>query len=109
MTTVRVLALHGDLDIEHRAYVDRELDQLTRLDPDTATIVDLSDVRFIDTTFLDGLARVGRAVGTAGRETTVPIVSPHDFFRRVLHIAAFDILFPIFDDLAAARRSLLAA
>ena len=52
-------AFHGELDASNRASIENTLDEIKRFAPGTTAILDLSDVQYLDTTFLNALLRGG--------------------------------------------------
>lgn len=104
MSDVRLLSLFGEIDIARRQWIEEELDQIKSFSVGTTTIVDLSDVRYLDTTFLTALARVGSYLERELPTNHIRIVAPErSFVRRILRITDFDEAFQTFDNLGSAQ------
>jgi anti-anti-sigma factor len=100
MTDIRVLALHGEIDIARKWWIERELDQIESFDPQSVTVIDLTDVRYADSTFLNALVQVRRKLGKRV-EGKIFVVAPK--LARIFEITGLDREFPMFDSLSSAR------
>lgn len=81
-----IVTLAGDLDISRLSYVRQTLSSLDR-----ACVIDLTDVRYLDSSTLGELARYAKRILPA--RATLSNVCPH--VRHVLEIVCFDVLFDI--------------
>jgi anti-sigma B factor antagonist len=94
-----VVRLAGSVDLEHSPEVRKRL--LTAVTAARAVLVDLSEVTYIDSS---GIACLVEALQTArAGEGELGLVSVSMQAMRVLELARLDMVFPIHDDLAAAR------
>ena len=84
----RQVVLAGDLDMYEAPQLRRLLDEI-----DGPGVVDMRDVRYLDSAALSVLARVARRVGP--RAVTLVVASPN--IRKVLGLVCFDTLFRIVD------------
>ena len=58
MSQTRLLSFYGEIDMARRQWIEEELEQIRWFPVMTTTILDLTYVRYLDTTFLTALARV---------------------------------------------------
>ena len=95
---VIVIALDGDVDLEHSAAVrDMLLEQVAK---GRNLMVDLSAVAYIDSS---GIASLIEALQSAKRnDTRLELVSVSDQAMRVLRLARLDKVFAIHESLDAA-------
>ena len=100
MTNVHVLSFHGELDMACKAHINRELSRISLLGTDPVAILDLSDVKYIDSTFLNELAR---AESHKIPGTRICVVASA-FILRVLTFTSFDRVIALFEDAISARR-----
>lgn len=104
MPHVHVLSLRGEIDITRKGWIEAQLAAIEALPAGTLAIVDLTAVRYLDTTFLTALSRVGRVVAHHRGNGSVRIVVPRDSLaHKILTFARFDTIFPLFEDLPSAR------
>jgi len=94
-----VIALSGDLDAAGKETIRA---QLARVDEQGSTVVDLSRVTYIDSTFLSELLMFARNVHQRGGR--VFLCAPSASVLRVLHIAKIEDVIPIFADRESAMR-----
>ena len=105
MDNLHVLGLHGEIDVSQKVRIERELDQIERFGPDAVTILDLADVRYLDTTFLNAILRVRARLAKTQPRHCIFLSAPRtSMVWRLLEIAKLDGAFLLFDDLASARR-----
>jgi len=95
-----VIHVVGELDLSTVAAFDAELERSLTA---RRVVVILSDCTFIDSSALQSLVRAQRAVREAGGELSV--VAPSQPARRVLEVAAFDRLIPVYETLAEVLTS----
>jgi anti-anti-sigma factor len=100
VTDIRVLAFHGEIDISRKWWIEKELDRIELFDPQSVTIIDMTDVRYADTTFLNALIKVRRKLGKRV-EGRIYIVAPR--LARIFEITGLDREFPMFDSVSSAR------
>lgn len=104
MTNVRVLSLHGEIDISRRQWIENELDQIKTFPSQTVTILDLTRVTYLDTTFLTVLARIASFLDRERAENLIYIVAPvASLATRVLKIVEFDKSFAMFESVRSAH------
>ena len=96
--------LHGELDISKKHAIEKELGRIERLMAAGVVILDLSDVGYLDTTFLNALLRTELRVPQTA-EARLRIVAPStSFVSRVFAVTKLDARFKLFDDVSAAER-----
>ncbi len=106
MDNLHVLGLHGEIDISQKQWIERELDQIERFGPEAFTILDLTAVRYLDTTFLNALIRVKNRLAEYKPRIRICIVAPRiSIVWRLSEITKLDAVFQLFEDVASARRS----
>lgn len=87
-----------------KGWIEGQLAPIEALPAGTLAIVDLTAVRYLDTTFLTALSRVGRFVAQHRRSGSVRIVVQRaSLAHKMLTFAHFDTVFPLFEDLPSAR------
>lgn len=106
MRGVRVLEFSGELDIFVKARIEEELSVIEWDEFDSWSIVDLTRVRYLDTTFINALMSLRDRLLRSGSTTRVCLVVPGTgIVRRIFEIMELDEYFPLFDDVPSARRS----
>jgi anti-anti-sigma factor len=101
---VQVLALHGEIDISQKQWVEQEIAQIERFGPNTITILDLNGVGYFDTTLLNALVQVQKRMDAARSKSRICIVVPPGRnLGRMFTITKLDHKFRLFDGVAAAR------
>ncbi len=109
MDNLRVIEFHGDIDIVAKDWVERELGRLEVAGDEAFTIVDLTRVRYLDSTFLNALMAVRNRMAKNTPDLRISLVAPRvGNIRRLFEMAKLDAVFPLFDDVPSARRSLFA-
>lgn len=109
MDNLRVIEFHGDIDIVAKDWIDRELGRLEVAGDEAFTIVDLTRVRYLDTTFLNALMLVRNRMAKNAPDTRIYLVAPRGgSVRRLFEMAKLDVVFPLFHDVPSARRGLFA-
>lgn len=102
MTDMLVLTLDGDIDIAAKARIARELLSLESFEANSAVVVDISNVSFVDTTFINALWHTRKQL--AYNRTTIVIVSPlQSYARRLFALAGLMQTFPFLESVSAAR------
>ena len=105
MTNVHVLALHGEIDISQKQSVEQELAQIEGFGPSATTILDLNDVGYVDSTFLNALCQLKRRLDNHEPTANLCIVAPRDTaVSRLFAITELDRVFSLFEDISSARR-----
>jgi anti-anti-sigma factor len=99
MVNIRVLELHGEIGIELKPWIERKLRQIDLFCRDSATILDLTDVSYADSTLVNALID---AHMQALHESRVAVVASK-CVSRLFQITALDRLFPTFDNISSAR------
>ncbi|MBV8150204.1 MAG: STAS domain-containing protein [Candidatus Eremiobacteraeota bacterium] len=97
--TTFVVAFSGDLDVASK---DEVRAKLAGADPKGRTLIDLSEVSYIDSTCLSELLLFAREVGKWGG--AVAVCSPRPNVLHLLELAKVGDIIPVFDDCAAALR-----
>ena len=103
VVNIQVLELHGELDISRQHEIDKKLGQIELLGSDAVTIVDLTDVRYADTTLLNALVKTHKSVVRELPGSGIFIVAPKHI-ARIFEITKLNTVFPIFEDVFSARR-----
>ena len=96
-----VLRVAGELDYGECATFRMHIDRILRGTP-AATIVDLSDLDFLDSSGLGVL--LGALRRAREREGSVRIVCARENVLKIFRITGLDKTFPIFSDIAQTRR-----
>jgi anti-anti-sigma factor len=84
------IALKGEYDLARREEIRRVFDTFSTGE---SIVIDMSAVTFVDSTFLNALARVHLRL----REPAITLVGVTAQIRRVLHLMGFQKLFSIQD------------
>jgi anti-anti-sigma factor len=100
MINVQVLSFHGELDIARKSHIEQELDRINLCGPEPVAILDLTDVPYLDSTFLNALARAEHRKVPGAR---ICIVA-NKRIGRMFEITEFDRVFSVFNDVFSARR-----
>ncbi len=112
MDNLQVLELHGDIDVSRKHWIERELDKLADLGPETCAIIDLTRVPYLDTTFLNALMRVNARLTKDRPGIRISLVaSRENMIWRLFEILKLNAVFRLFEDVATARagQSILAS
>lgn len=105
MADVHVLAFYGEIDIAQKQSVEQELAQIERFGATATTILDLRDVRYVDTTFLNALCQLQQRLDDNQPRATLCIVVPRgNTASRLFAITELDRVFQLFEDISSARR-----
>lgn len=105
MAKVHVLTLHGEIDLSRKQWIEEELAQIERFGPHSRTIIDLSDVPYLDTTFLNALCRIRAGLVSDGLERAICIVCPSSsHLARIFELTQLDRVFRLFDSLPLAYK-----
>ncbi len=102
MAIAHELAFHGEFDISQKAQIEREFEELGETGPHATTILDLTDVGYIDTTFLNALVSIQKRVAHDLIDSHLCVAAGQNV-SRVFHITALDRMFPVFASMALAR------
>jgi anti-sigma B factor antagonist len=103
VTAAPGFALRGDIDLATVPDVDEALEAAIR-DSVGAFVVDLTDVRFIDSSGLQALLRARALLGREDR--ALVLVCPHGPVRRVFELAGVSDVFVLYATPAAAEAAL---
>src|SRR3974390_2716059 len=87
----------GEADVTNTDELRRLLDDEVAQQPRTL-IIDLSGLRFMDSSALHALLRVNRALDRQGG--VLALVSPQPAVAKILRLTTADRLIPVFDNLA---------
>ena len=101
MAIVREFAFHGDFDISQKAAIQQRFEHMREAGPRT-TILDLSDVSYLDTTFLNAIMALQKWTVVDDSDSRVCIAAGRNL-SRILHITALDKMFPVFASMTLAR------
>ncbi len=96
--TCEIVTLVGELDMAHAPTVAETLDVLS--DTERPTVVDLSDLTFIDSSGIHAILRPRPQQGV------VVLVCPPGNIQRVLSVTKIDRVLPVHESLDAALASL---
>jgi anti-sigma B factor antagonist len=94
-----LVQITGEADVTNTAELRRLLDDEVSRQPHTL-IIDLSGLRFMDSSALHELLRVNRALDRQGG--VLALVSPQAAVAKILRLTTADRLIPVFDSVAAA-------
>ena len=94
-----VVAFSGDLDLGDRERIVETLRPLARAD---APLVDLTDVTYVDSTFLGALLGLNKSVTKRGKRLSVIVTDER--VRKIFAMTKLNQLFDIFDSRDAALR-----
>ena len=86
----RVLSISGEIDISNAGELR---DALARFDHETPLAIDMTDVRYIDSTGLNAIAQYGRAQLEAGNDLF--LIVTREPLRKLFEITNFDQYFTI--------------
>ena len=101
---IRVVALHGALDMETAEGLEARLAG-GAADPSRALVVDLTKCEFIDSVGLSALLQGAKPLQNG--ESNVAFVAPAGLVRRLLELTAVDRTIPVFDSREEACTSVL--
>jgi anti-sigma B factor antagonist len=106
---VRLLEVHGELDLSTAAQLEEPLDDAIR-DTDATVLVDLGDCQFIDSTGIALIVRAWQRIDTAagnGGEGRLVLSCQNEQVRRVLEVTGLEHSLRVFgtrDEALAALR-----
>ena len=92
-------AIAGEADVTNTDELRRLLDDEVSQQPRTL-IIDLSGLRFMDSSALHALLRVNRSLDRQGG--VLALVSPQAAVAKILRLTTADRLIPVFDSVASA-------
>jgi anti-sigma B factor antagonist len=98
-----VVAVRGEADVTNRDSLGAALDAEVALQP-RVLIVDLSGLRFMDSSALHVLLRANRALDRHGG--AMSLVAPQAAVAKMLRLTTADRLIPVFGSVAEAARGL---
>jgi anti-anti-sigma factor len=101
MAAAREFAFHGDFDISQKAEIALEFEPM-RTAGLTTTILDLTDVSYLDTTFLNAMVALQKWTVNDNTDSSVCVAAGRNV-SRIFHITALDRMFPVFATMALAR------
>jgi len=101
MAVVREFAFHGDFDISQQAEIEKKFAPM-RDSSFMRTILDLTDVSYLDTTFLNAMVGIARWTAENNAENHLCVAAGGNV-SRIFHITALDKMFPVFATMALAR------
>jgi anti-sigma B factor antagonist len=94
-----LVEMAGEADVTNSDELRRRLDEEVALEPRTL-IIDLSGLRFMDSSALHALLRANRALDRQGG--VLALVSPQAAVAKILRLTTADRLIPVFDTVAEA-------
>jgi anti-sigma B factor antagonist len=94
-----LVQITGEADVTNTDQLRRQLDAEVSQRP-RMLIIDLSGLRFMDSSALHELLRVNRALDRQGG--ALALVSPQAAVAKILRLTTADRLIPVFDSVAAA-------
>jgi anti-sigma B factor antagonist len=94
-----LVEMAGEADVTNTDELRRLLDEEVALQPRTL-IIDLSGLRFMDSSALHALLRANRALDRHGG--VLALVSPQTAVAKILRLTTADRLIPVFDTVAQA-------
>ena len=98
-----LVEIAGEADVTNTDELRRLLDEEVAQEPRTL-IVDLSGLRFMDSSALHALLRVNRSLDRQGG--VLALVSPQAAVAKILRLTTADRLIPVFDSVAEAASGL---
>lgn len=101
MAVAREFIFHGEFDISQKAQIARKFDPI-REAGSPATILDLTDVSYLDTTFLNAIVALQKWRSENDADSRLCVAAGRNV-SRILHITALDTRFPVFATMALAR------
>lgn len=106
---VRLLEVHGELDLSTAVQLEEPLDEATR-EPDSAVLIDLTDCQFIDSTgialIVRAWQRVDASAGNGGKGGLV-LCCQNEQVRRVLEVTGLEHSLRVFETREEAAAALL--
>ena len=102
MAIVREFAFHGDFDISQKAEIERGFEPMRENGSAATTILDLTDVSFLDTTFLNAMVALQKWTVNDNTDSHLCVAAGRNL-SRIFHITALDRMFPVFATMALAR------
>lgn len=97
----REFAFHGDFDISQKASIQRRFEPMREAGSPT-TILDLTDVQYLDTTFLNAMVAFQKWAVYSNTDNHLCVAAGRNL-SRIFHITALDRMFPVFATMALAR------
>ena len=94
-----LVVLAGEADVTNSGALRELLDAEVAKEPRTL-VIDLSELRFMDSSALHALLRVNRSLDRQGG--VLALVSPQAAVAKILRLTTADRLIPVFDSVAAA-------
>ena len=94
-----LMEITGEADVTNTDELRRLLDEEVARQPRTL-IIDLSGLRFMDSSALHALLRANRSLDRQGR--ILALVSPQAAVAKILRLTTADRLIPVFDTVAEA-------
>ncbi|HEX5274312.1 MAG TPA: STAS domain-containing protein [Candidatus Rubrimentiphilum sp.] len=101
MAIAREFAFHGEFDISQKAAIERRFEPM-RETGSPALILDLTDVRYLDTTFLNAMVAFQKWAVTSNTDSRLCVAAGRNL-SRIFHITALDSIFPVFATMTLAR------
>jgi anti-anti-sigma factor len=100
--TIAVVRLSGDQDFGARDELRAKLDGLQEAD---IAIIDLSAVRYADSTFMNGVANLYKRLLSRGTPFSIRLVGVSPQLRRIFRLTQLDRFVEFWDDLGEASNS----
>jgi anti-anti-sigma factor len=102
MAAAREFAFHGDFDISQKAAIEQDFQPIRKTGPPVTTIIDLTDVGYLDTTFLNAMVALQKWTVNDNADSHLCVAAGRNL-SRIFHITALDRMFPVFATMASAR------
>ena len=102
MAQVREFAFHGEYDISQRAAIEKEFKRLRKEGANATTILDLTEVDYVDLTFLNALIGFQKHALNEDADSRLCVAAGQNL-SRMFQITALDRMFPVFASMASAR------
>jgi len=99
---VREFAFHGEFDISQKAEIEREFEPMRKTGWSATTILNLTDVGYLDTTFLNAMVALQKWTSADNADSQLCVAAGRNL-SRIFHITALDKMFPVFSTMALAR------
>jgi anti-anti-sigma factor len=97
-----VLTFVGDLDLSRKAQILEELERIEHFGPRATTILDLTRVSYLDSTFFNALIHTQKHLSNAPPDGRICLVMRRRHSQQLFELMKFDQIFPIFRDLTTA-------
>ena len=99
---VREFSFHGEFDISQKAEIERVFEPMRETGAPAMTILNLTDVGYLDTTFLNAMVALQKWTVNDNTDGHLCVAAGRNL-SRIFHITALDRMFPVFASMTLAR------